>query len=156
FRRFRLACLRSAPGADPTCSQIARRGLTAHVAADDRLDRRPGRSRPQNTMPTAFARSRVAPDIKPDDCVEVRIVFFDAGEEMLQRLSGAHLAFANEPGDLDCRFEVKLIHGLRPISRGIAAGLTVAVALTLGSEVVGPRLGSGGWPLGPVSPAKVD
>src|SRR5215471_7274070 len=29
-------------------------------------------------------------------------------------------------------------------SRGIAAGLTVAVALTLGSEVVGPRLGSGG------------
>jgi hypothetical protein len=42
-----------------------------------------------------------APDIKPDDCVEVRIVFFDAGEEMLQRLSGAHLAFANEPGDLD-------------------------------------------------------
>src|SRR5215831_9276346 len=28
---------------------------------------------------------------------------------------GAHLAFANEPGDLDCRFEVKLIHGLRPI-----------------------------------------
>src|SRR5262249_37660484 len=31
-------------------------------------------------------------------CVEVWIVFFDAGEEMLQRLSGAHLAFANEPG----------------------------------------------------------
>src|SRR5262245_45172507 len=29
-------------------------------------------------------------------------------------------------------------------SRGIAAGLPVAVALTLGSEVVGPRLGSGG------------
>src|SRR5262249_52000576 len=56
-----------------------------------------------------------ARDIKPDDCVEVRIVFFDAGEEMLQRLGGEHLAFANEPGDLDCRFEVKLIHGLRPI-----------------------------------------
>ena len=29
-------------------------------------------------------------------------------------------------------------------SRGIAAGLPVAVALVLGSEVVGPRLGSGG------------
>jgi hypothetical protein len=29
-------------------------------------------------------------------------------------------------------------------SRGIAAGLPVAVAPTLGSEVVGPRLGSGG------------
>jgi len=28
--------------------------------------------------------------------------------------------------------------------RGIAAGLPVAVALMLGSEVVGPRLGSGG------------
>src|SRR5262245_49544615 len=34
---------------------------------------------------------------------------------MLHRLSGSHLAFANEPGDLNCRFEVKLIHGLRPI-----------------------------------------
>jgi hypothetical protein len=34
---------------------------------------------------------------------------------MLQRLNGAHLAFANEPGNLDCGFEVKLIHGLKPI-----------------------------------------
>ena len=34
---------------------------------------------------------------------------------MLQRLNGAHLAFANAPGNLDRGFEVKSIHGLKPI-----------------------------------------
>jgi hypothetical protein len=47
-----------------------------------------------------FRTLQCAPGIKPDDYVELRIVFFDASEEMLQRLNGAHLAFANAPGNL--------------------------------------------------------